>query len=87
MLQRVATPYRVVDGQVVLARPSDGDALVLSGAVATVWLQLEHRIAHADLLARLRALAADTGGDAGVPLDTVLDEAVVMLDREGLLAR
>jgi hypothetical protein len=72
---------------VVLARPSDGDALVLTGAVATVWLQLEHRIAHADLLAGLRASAADTEDDADVPLDSVLDEAVAMLDREGLLAR
>ena len=40
-LRRRAAPYRVVEAEIVVARPSDGHAVSLSQTVADVWRMLD----------------------------------------------
>lgn len=66
----------------VLARPSDGAVLVLEGAAATVWLLLERPMDRDELVARLLTHVPGAASDS---LDSVLDDALVLLGQEGLL--
>jgi hypothetical protein len=71
---------------VVLARPSDGAVLVLEGAAATVWLLLERPMDRDELVARLLTIVPGAASDSlDSVLDSVLDNALVLLGQEGLL--
>lgn len=41
VMKRVPAPYRIVDGNYVVAHPDDGRVLVLTALVGWVWTQLE----------------------------------------------
>lgn len=60
--------------------------LVLEGAAATVWLLLERPTDRDELVARLLTLVPGAAGDSlDSELDSMLDNALVLLGQEGLL--
>jgi hypothetical protein len=81
-VKRVLAPYRIVDGNYVVAHPEDGRVLVLTPIVGWVWTHLED-----DGWDNLKLLIAENYPE--VPIHeriVVMTKTVSLLRTEGLVA-
>lgn len=82
--RRRLVPLRAVGDEVVVARPSDGEALLLAGAAAHIWALVEVWCTEADLEQSLAELFPDIDGDER---SHAVSEVLMMLSSEGLIER
>jgi hypothetical protein len=75
-------PDRIVADKVVIARPDADKAVVLCGAAAAAWVELEGWTTRGDLESVLAAARPDMRADDRTAL---LADALAMLDAEGFL--
>lgn len=74
LLRHRRVPDRLVSGRAVVARPSDGAALVFDATSTVVWVLLDDWIDRATLATELAQHFADSSGaELAAALDSVLE--------------
>lgn len=83
MIRRRQVPDRIVGNKVVVARPGVDEALVLAGAAALVWVELDRWMSEAKLWDTMMQEHPEVDGSRR----DVLTRSLRMLDDQGLLER